>query len=1141
MYKILVITALLLGCLSGMANNIKIGTEAKVTGFVGSARDTAIVEFNLSWENSWRDDFNWDAAWIFLKYKKRGVTSEWHHAYLAKEGHTATTLAGNEGGEYMFMSGEVGSGTAAKVTGIYLLRDNLGEGKVNAHLTVKWPIKSNTKLTLSASDFGTRLDSIFVAAYAVEMVYVPFGEYILGDGYSNNSFFTQEKNFYGVIPSASDIVTTDYTITANNSAEGSTPRNIAKRIDYAAYRPSVNSWYAGASPSWWAIDFKSPKKVLFFGVSVSTSYPSAYKPATTWRLEGSNDNSRWTVLSYIDPSLWTAEATSYPVQHSIRVSNPGNYRYYRLYFPSSNIIMQNVAMTEENLFSVPEGGSLRISSEDPLYLVNTGITLPANYPKGYQGYYLMKYEVSQEQYVEFLNSLTLVQQKNRVANTNFEKMLKGDYVFGNLKQPNCRNGIAFLMMKEPGAPAVFGNNLNPDNKFYSEDDGQTLACNYLSPADMLAYCDWSGLRPMSELEYEKACRRPYPQIPDKGEFAWNTNTGVNKVRSESDLNASKTERETPYDYKMNVNAGGRIRGPLRSGAFATSRTNQQEAGATYWGLMEMSGNLWEMCYNAVSAGSYFVANNVTYSHGDGYITTAGTDVSTSYWPNGVAAFAVRGGGFPSGDTLLRTSDRTYASGNYFAAVTTRDSSVGFRGARSILNTTGFTPGRIYGENGLEQDTVCSEIAFTIGGVPAEKTIGKTTYTWYISENNGTTWTVLEGSNALTLMNNGIKNTTTSPKTVLFKRKAMCAVGELFSNSVKIVIPAVFDAPALEDDAAIAIIGQTLTLTMPTAPSGAGALYVWTHPNGAKTNSATLTIPSFTLNDAGVYYASYSGACDGNKKAMEIYPYEEVGKQQFLYKGSEETATVPETATHIRAYLIGASGGGGAYSTGYYSGAGGFTDVLFPVGVGQVGVIVGQGGRSGKAYTRSEAAYPNGGIGQGGDVSSGSGGGRSQVRFVSGNSLVAIAGGGGGNTGYAGHSGAGGGLEGQNSTGGYSFGGTQTKGQGTRPGSYLQGAHANTNTGDDCGGGGDGYYGGGTTTGDGRPAAGGSGYINRKICIMGKTYTGNLQNRPTQIGTAIAGYLTGTYGVGVVSLSSGKTSTPGNNGMVVLQYLKRLTK
>ena len=69
------------------ANNIRITGKPKVVGFVGS--DTALVELNLSWDNSWRDDFNWDAAWIFLKYKKRGADQLWHHGYLLREGHEA--------------------------------------------------------------------------------------------------------------------------------------------------------------------------------------------------------------------------------------------------------------------------------------------------------------------------------------------------------------------------------------------------------------------------------------------------------------------------------------------------------------------------------------------------------------------------------------------------------------------------------------------------------------------------------------------------------------------------------------------------------------------------------------------------------------------------------------------------------------------------------------------------------------------------------------------------------------------------------------------------------------------------------------------------------------------------------------------
>ena len=38
--------------------------------------------------------------------------------------------------------------------------------------------------------------------------------------------------------------------------------------------------------------------------------------------------------------------------------------------------------------------------------------------------------------------------------------------------------------------------------------------------DGAAYADWSGLRPMTELEFEKACRGN--QTPVANEFAWGT-------------------------------------------------------------------------------------------------------------------------------------------------------------------------------------------------------------------------------------------------------------------------------------------------------------------------------------------------------------------------------------------------------------------------------------------------------------------------------------------------------------------------------------------------------------------------------------------------------------------------------------------
>ncbi|WP_251620011.1 SUMF1/EgtB/PvdO family nonheme iron enzyme [Odoribacter lunatus] len=661
--RLLLPVFLLLCSVTGVnANNIRVDGKTRVVNVAG---DTAVIEVTLRWDNSWRDDFNWDAAWVFFKFKKRGISELWKHVYLGREGHHAFPQSGNEGSDYMFMSGE----TSGKVTGLFVMRKAIAEGNVNVRLQVKWPLSGTG---LSRDDFGNNYDRIYVAVHAVEMVYVPYGGYYLGDNFSRYSF--------------------------------------------------------------------------------------------------------------------TAGDTS----------------------------------------------ALLMDSEDAFVLSSRhgkpAVSLATSYPKGYAGFYVMKYETSQEQYVEFLNSLTLEQQKARVENNDFSHMKRGDYVFGDISQPSCRNGIVFIEQRQPNTPAVFGNDLNPDNDFFAADDGQTLACNYMSPNDMLAYCDWSGLRPMSELEYEKACRRPFPQIPDRGEYAWNTNSGVNRLTGLGDLNFRGDEREQAINGAKNVNSGGGLNGPVRCGLFATSGTNQLQSGATYWGVMDMSGNLWEMCYNATAAGVKFVADNVDYSHGNGELNAGGaTDIASGYWPVSVGTVGVRGGSFTSADSLLRTSDRTNAFGTYFAAMTQRDSTVGFRGVCSAFGVDGFKTGRIYCENGLEQDTVCSGVEFMIQGDSVENAMGKVAYSWYISEDKGATWTMMPNESRYQLFSYSMENHA-GVKEYYFKRKVVCPIGEAVST-VKIVLnPAGTDAPCVKS----VYYGQAgIPLKLHCLSGESDVSAVWKDMSGAK--------------------------------------------------------------------------------------------------------------------------------------------------------------------------------------------------------------------------------------------------------------------------------------------------------------------
>ncbi|MCM1030291.1 MAG: SUMF1/EgtB/PvdO family nonheme iron enzyme [Oscillibacter sp.] len=690
--KIILLTSLIFPTLSpAKANNIRITGKPQVVSFIGN--DTAIVELNLSWDNSWRDDFNWDAAWIFIKYKKRGALAPWHHAYLTREGHEATPLSGNEGGDHTFMFGETGSGANAKVTGVYLMRDAISEGKVNAHLRLKWIINANPQNPLTIADFGDDLKSIYVAVHGIEMVYIPYGSYYLGDAYSDKSFAVGD-----------------------------------------------------------------------------------------------------TAAVFID---------------------------------SEN------ALTLSAINGMPN------------------VSLSASYPKGYAGFYIMKYETSQEQYVEFLNSLTLEQQKARVANNKFSTMKRGDYVFGNLSKPNCRNGIVFIEQKGKGGPAVFGNNLNPNNDLFSTDDGQTLACNYMSVEDMIAYSSWCGLRPMSELEYEKACRRFYPQIPDKGEYAWNTNSDLNHLNGLSDLNNQGDQQEQALSYLKNVNSGtnNSINGPVRCGLFATSSTNQTQAGATYWGVMEMSGNLKELC---MSVGN---PNFIGSSSGTG-------EYNAAYWNTAVGSYGVRGGGFTSADNLLRTSDRTEAM-NYFTSISQRDSTVGFRLARTLTGSISVNPGTISLSGPLcpgVESTILETEAASISGMSENFPLS---YTWSYSIDNGATWIRIADATS-----NSLNYSDFLPdKTYLFRRTAVCAVGEASIQTIGIVASAMTEITKAPAD----MVNAPCNLSLSVTTRGSNLTYQWQKDGvdiaGATgaTYAKTPSVPS----DAGVYVCRISGTC-GSIESKKIY-------------------------------------------------------------------------------------------------------------------------------------------------------------------------------------------------------------------------------------------------------------------------------
>jgi formylglycine-generating enzyme required for sulfatase activity len=289
---------------------------------------------------------------------------------------------------------------------------------------------------------------------------------------------------------------------------------------------------------------------------------------------------------------------------------------------------------------------------------STGRNVDGNYPKGFKGFYCMKHEITQGEYTLFLNKVS-VAVKN--AGTYFPN--KTDARHGIVKNGGTGTTPASYDLKNPG--------------------DAFRACNFLSAKDVLAYLDWAGLRPMTELEYEKSCRGllAVPSAPNNDQYAW----GSISINNAAGLSNEGQNNEAPSNVEANcvvgkAGAGGTasavLAGPIRSGGFATPVSSRTKAGATYWGIMEMSGNLWERCVGVGNA----TGRAYTGVHGNGEIGPGSNPDLPAAWPNiNGTGLGFRGGSYKDLPDRARISDRTSAN----SVDASRQDSYGGRGVRTV--------------------------------------------------------------------------------------------------------------------------------------------------------------------------------------------------------------------------------------------------------------------------------------------------------------------------------------------------------------------------------------------------------------------------------------------------------------------------
>jgi hypothetical protein len=273
-------------------------------------------------------------------------------------------------------------------------------------------------------------------------------------------------------------------------------------------------------------------------------------------------------------------------------------------------------------------------------------TIPAAFPKGYQAHYMMKGEISQGQWVGFFNTLTATQKSTRDITAD-----KGDTL-------TYRNNVSWSS----------GNATLPD-----QGSGATysaVAMSYLSWADLTAYLDWSGLRPMSELEFERAGRGPYRAV--SGEYAWGS-TSLTQATSISNAGLPSERAQSGANAAYGNHAS--VQGPLRVGSFASfAGITRIGAGAGYYGAMELSGNLYE---RAVTVGNSTGRGFEGRYHGNGALDSSGNP-NVGTWPGtGATGSGLRGGYWISTSALARLSNRNIAANTNSG----RDYAYGGRGVR----------------------------------------------------------------------------------------------------------------------------------------------------------------------------------------------------------------------------------------------------------------------------------------------------------------------------------------------------------------------------------------------------------------------------------------------------------------------------
>jgi len=236
-------------------------------------------------------------------------------------------------------------------------------------------------------------------------------------------------------------------------------------------------------------------------------------------------------------------------------------------------------------------GRLNYSNEGPfhIYMGDREGPVPDEFPKGHRAFWCMKYELTQGQYAAFLNHLSPSDTAHRAVGAGLASLAADSRLTIRIEDGR-------YVADRPDRPA-----------------------NWVSWDDGCAWADWIGLRPMTELEFTKACRGPGETPTD--DFPWGT------------ADKEALQRVMGSDLDLVV--------PGAADESALSDGTRPALGASYYWVMDLAGSVWERCVTiGHPSGRAFRG-----THGDGALNMG--FATNDDWPSGDHApggYGYRGGG-----------------------------------------------------------------------------------------------------------------------------------------------------------------------------------------------------------------------------------------------------------------------------------------------------------------------------------------------------------------------------------------------------------------------------------------------------------------------------------------------------------------